>query len=256
MMTKLIKKEFKELVKTGRIYALLFVFLFFSISSPIIAKFTPEIIKSLTSSQDMQGFVIQIPSPTWKDAFIQFFKNLNQIVFLVLVIIFIGSVSEEKNKGTAITMITLGVDRKKWVLSKFIFQIIVTLFLVSFSYILCTYYTYFLFSKVGIYESLSSTLLYLIYIFFILSLCIFASSIGNNTLQSAGIFFLVFVIFNLLSVFPNFEPYNPMTLSSLQNQWIVKGVFWRDSFKIIITTVIYSFVFIILGISYFENQEL
>lgn len=256
MMIKLIKKEFKELIKTGRIYALLFVFLFFSISSPIIAKFTPEIIKSLTSSQDMQGFVIQIPPPTWKDAFIQFFKNLNQIVFLVLVIIFIGSVSEEKNKGTAITMVTLGVDRKIWVLSKFIFQIIITFFLVSISYILCSYYTYFLFSKIEIYETLSSIFLYLIYIFFILSLCIFSSSIGNNTLQSAGIFFLIFIIFNLLSIFPNFESYNPMTLSSLQNQWIVKGVLWKDSLKTIISTIVYSFILIIAGVLYFENQEL
>lgn len=256
MMIKLMKKEFRELIKTGRIYALLFAFLFFSISSPIIAKFTPEIIKSLTSSQDMQGFVIQIPPPTWKDAFIQFFKNLNQIVFLVVVIIFIGSISEEKNKGTAITMVTLGVDRKKWILSKFIFQIITAFFLVFISYILCAYYTYFLFSKVLIYETLSSTFLYLIYLFFILSLCIFSSSIGNNTLQSVGIFFLIFILFNLLSILPNFEPYNPMTLSSLQNQWIIKGVLWKDSLKTITFTFFYSFILIFLGILYFENQEL
>ncbi len=256
MILKLMKKEWKELIKTGKIYALLFPFLFFSILSPVIAKFTPEIIKSLTSTQDMQGIIIKIPPPTWKDAFLQFFKNLNQIVFLVIAIVFLGSISEEKNKGTAAIMVTLGIDRKEWVIAKFLFQVLVVFSLIFLSYILCVYYTYFLFSEVGIYETIASTFLYLVYIFFILSLCIFSSSIGNNMLQSVGIFFAIFVLFTLFSIFPNLEPYNPLTLSSLQNQWIVKGVIWKDAIENISTVIIYSVILITLGIIYFEQQEL
>lgn len=250
------KKEAKELVKTGKIYALLFAFLFFAMSSPAITKFTPDIIKSLIQNQDLQDFIIQIPPPTRKDAFLQFFKNLNQIIFLVIVIVFIGSIAEEKNKGTASILITMGVDRKKWVLSKFLFQFLVITSFIIISYIICAYYTYFLFSKFPIYDTLASIVLYLVYILFILSLTLFSSSLGNNAIQSAGIFFGIFILFNLLSIFPNFESYNPISLSSLQNQWIVKGTIWKDAFKNISFTFLYSIILITIGIIYFDKQEL
>ncbi|MGC9002389.1 MAG: ABC transporter permease subunit [Dictyoglomus sp.] len=256
MILKLMKKEWKELVKTGKIYVLLFVFLFFSIGSPVIAKFTPDIIKSLASGSEMQGIIIHLPPPTWKDALLQFFKNLNQIVFIVIVIVFIGSISEEKNRGTASILLSFGVERKKWLLSKFLFQLFVTFIFVLFSYILCAYYTYFLFKEISIYSSLFATLLYLIYVFFVLSLLIFSSSLGKNTIQSAGIFFAIFIIFNLISIFPNLNDYNPMSLSSFENQWILKGVLWKDAIKNIIFTLIYSFILLFLSIIHFENEEL
>jgi len=150
----------------------------------------------------------------------------------------------------------MGVDRKKWFLSKFLFQIFTTTFLIFLSYILCAYYTYFLFSKLSIYNTLASTLLYILYILFILSLTTFSSSLGNNAIQSAGIFFGIFILFNLLSIFLNFEQYNPMSLSSLQNQWIVNGAIWKDAFKNIIFTLLYSIILITIGIIYFDKQEL
>lgn len=256
MILKLMKKEWKELIKTGKLYALLFVFLFFSIGSPVIAKFTPDIIKSLASSSEMQGFIIQLPPPTWKDAFLQFFKNLNQIIFIVVVIVFMGSISEEKNKGTVSILLSLGVERKKWLLSKFFFQVFSTFILIISSYLICAYYTYFLFKEISIYNSLSATLLYLVYNLFILSLLTFSGTIAKNPLQTAGIFFVVFIIFNLLLIFPNLSSYNPMNLSSLENLWVSKGILWNDAFKNIFSTLFYSFVLVLVSIILFEKQEL
>lgn len=255
-MTKLIKKEWKELFKTGKIYALLFVFLFFSISSPFIAKFTPEIVKSLIKEQGVEGILIKLPSPTWKDSFIQFFKNLNQLIFLVLVIVFIGSISEEKNRGTAMMVVVRGVDRRKWAVSKFIFQILITLILLFISYFICFYYSFMLFPETEFIPSLSTTILYAIYIFFILSLTIFSSSLGNNAIQSGGIFFGIFILFNILSIFPQINSYNPLYLSSLENQWILQAVDWNLAIKPILSTFIISFIFLYLGALYFNHQEL
>ncbi len=256
MILKLMRKEWKEIIKTGKFYALLFSFLFFAISSPAIAKFTPEIIKSLINSQQTQGLIIQIPPPTWKDAFLQFLKNLNQIIFIVLVIVFIGSIAEEKNKGTAIMVLTKGIDRSKWILSKFIFQLLVSFALLSISYILCLYYTFLLFSNFPIKNSLFSTLLYVIYLFFFLSLTLFSSSLGNNTIQSLGIFFGIFILLNIFSIFPNLNSYNPLYLSTLENMWITSYVELKEALKPIISTILLSFMFIFLGILHFKNQEL
>jgi ABC-2 type transport system permease protein len=251
MMVKLIKKELVEYLKTGKFYILLFVFVFFAILSPITAKFLPEIIKNLS-----QGISITIPPPTWRDSFVQFSKNLNQIVFIVIVIVFIGSVSEEKNHGTAALVATKGIDRRKWVVSKFLFQFILSVLLLIFSFFLCFYYAKLLFPDTQFYAAISSTVLFLIYLFFVLSLTIFSSSIGKNLLQSAGIFFAIFIVINILNILPKVSPYNPMTLSSIESQWISSKVAWEDAIKPSISSLLLSAILIISGAIYFHNQEL
>lgn len=251
MMVKLIKKEIEEYLKTGKFYILLFVFVFFAILSPITAKFLPEIIKNLS-----QGILITIPPPTWRDSFVQFSKNLNQIVFIVIVIVFIGSVSEEKNHGTAALIATKGIDRRKWVVSKFLFQFILSVLLLIFSFFLCFYYANLLFPDTQFYAAISSTVLFLIYLFFVLSLTIFSSSIGKNLLQSAGIFFTIFIVINILNILPKVSPYNPMTLSSIESQWISSKVAWGDAIKPSISSLLLSAILIISGAIYFHNQEL
>lgn len=256
MILKLMKKEWNEIIKTGKFYALLFSFLFFAVASPAIAKFTPEIIKSIIESQQTKGLIIQLPPPTWKDSFLQFFKNLNQIIFLILVIVFIGSIAEEKNKGTVIMVVSKGINRSTWIISKFIFQFLISLAFLIISYILCLYYTVFLFSNFPIVNSLFSTLLYGIYLFFFLSLTLFSSSLGNNTIQAGGIFFGIFIFLNILSLFPNLSPYNPIYLSSLENNWIIGSVELKEAIKPVLSSILLSLTFIFLSILHFNNQEL
>jgi len=251
MIGKLMKKEWQEFLKTGKFYALIFVFLFFSILSPITAKFMPDVIKGLS-----QGITIVIPPPTWKDAFSQFFKNLNQIIFLVVVLLFLGSIAEEKNRGTASLIVSKGVNRRKWVIAKFLFQFILITLLLIVSFFLCFYYSIILFPDTMIDLPLSGTILFLIYIFFVLSLTIFSSSIGKDLLQAGGIFVTVFVMFNILSILPKVKDYNPMTLSSIENQWLMSGINWDTAVKPISSTILISLVLIYLGALHFHKQEL
>jgi ABC-2 type transport system permease protein len=251
MIGKLMKKEFQEFLRTGKFYALTFVFLFFSILSPVAAKFLPELIKSLS-----QEITIVIPPPTWKDAFSQFFKNLNQIVFLAIVLMFLGSVAEEKNKGTASLIVSKGVDRRKWIIAKFLFQFILVALLLIISFFICFYYSLLLFPDTIINLPFSGTILFLIYMFFILSLIIFSSSVGNNLLQAGGIFFTGFILLNILTTLPNLRQYNPMVLSSIENQWLLTGINWNGAVKSIISTVLISLVVLLIGALHFYKQEL
>lgn len=250
-MTKLMKKEFFEFLKTKKLMGIIAVFIFFAISSPIIAKIMPEFIKTISS-----GITIIVPPPTWKDAFLQFFKNLNQMIFLILVLIFIGSIAEEKNRRTASLVVSRGIDRKIWVLSKFIFGLLLTSLLSLISFFICYYYSAILFPGTEFLPSFSSLLIFLVYITFVISLVIFSSSVGNNTIQAGGIFIVVFVILNLLNIFPSIKPYNPVTLSSIETQWIVSRVDWSSAVKTIISSLVLSIIFLITGMFYFEYQEL
>lgn len=250
-MIKLMKKEFYEFLKTKKLIAIIAVFIFFAISSPIMAKIMPEFLKTISS-----GITIIVPPPTWKDAFLQFFKNLNQMIFLILVLIFIGSIAEEKNRRTASLIVSRGIDRRVWVLSKFTFQLLLTISLSLSSFFICYYYSVILFPDTEFFPSFSSLLLFLVYITFVISLTIFSSSAGNNIIQAGGIFISVFILLNILNIFPPLKPYNPVNLSSMETQWIVFGVDWNSAVKTVISSLILSIVSLVCGMLYFNYQEL
>ncbi|MCK7486713.1 MAG: hypothetical protein MZU97_15285 [Bacillus subtilis] len=114
-----LKKELREFIKTSKGFILLGLFLFFAISSPILAKYMNELL--LTIASDVP---IVLPEPRLQDAWLQFYKNVSTI-FIVYIIIMSGSVSQEKNKGSIILVLTKRVTRLNFVVSKFVAGIIV-----------------------------------------------------------------------------------------------------------------------------------
>jgi ABC-2 type transport system permease protein len=87
-----LKKEFREIGKTYKIYVIPIVFLVLGLMSPIIAKIAPDLVKSLAGSGS--EVIIQLPPSTAVDAYLQLFKNFNQIGILVVLISSIGLVVE------------------------------------------------------------------------------------------------------------------------------------------------------------------
>ena len=63
------KNELAEQLRSGKLIVLVFVFLFFGLVSPVTAMFMPDIISSISKSQNIS---IVVPEPTWLDAVTQF----------------------------------------------------------------------------------------------------------------------------------------------------------------------------------------
>ncbi len=110
------RKESVEILRTWRIWVLPGIVLFFALSGPFMARFTPQIIKAVTSGQS--GMVIEVPDPTYLDSYAQWIKNLSQIVLFAVVIIYGGLVSSERKSGTAVLVLTKPVSRTAFVLAK------------------------------------------------------------------------------------------------------------------------------------------
>ena len=96
------KKEIYELAKTYKLLLLVVVFLIFGFMNPVVAKLTPDIMKSLMED----GINISMPEATIFDSWAQFFKNVSQMGLIVLVIMFSGLISNELSKGTLVNMLT------------------------------------------------------------------------------------------------------------------------------------------------------
>lgn len=114
--SKLLGKEISEFARTWRIWVLLGFVLFFALTSPILAKLTPEILKMVGTGQS--GVVIKMPPPTWRDSYAQWLKNLSQLISFVVLIIAAGSVAGEVASGTAVLVLTKPVSRADFVVAK------------------------------------------------------------------------------------------------------------------------------------------
>jgi ABC-2 type transport system permease protein len=112
-----VRKEATEILRTWRIWVLPGILLFFAITGPAMAKFTPEILKAVAG---MPAAVIEklIPEPTYLDSYGQWAKNLSQIGLFALIIIYGGLVSSERKSGTAILVLTKPVSRTAFVTAK------------------------------------------------------------------------------------------------------------------------------------------
>ena len=93
-----LKKELWEQVATFKVLIVVLLFFLLGVISPIGAKYTTEVIGAL--STDLIN--LQMPDPTYIDAWAQYFKNISQLGFVVFVIIFYNTLGNELIKGTLI----------------------------------------------------------------------------------------------------------------------------------------------------------
>lgn len=112
-----VRKEATEILRTWRIWVLPGILLFFALTGPTAARFTPEILKAVAG---MPAAVIEklIPAPTYLDSYGQWAKNLSQIGLFALIIIYGGLISSERKSGTAILVLTKPVSRTAFVTAK------------------------------------------------------------------------------------------------------------------------------------------
>jgi len=102
----LIRKELLETVRTFRLPIVVGLFAVVGIGSPLLARFTPEIVEALAGDMG-----IPVPTPTVEAAIDQLLKNLAQFGGLTAILLAMGSVAAEKERGTAALLLTKPVGR-------------------------------------------------------------------------------------------------------------------------------------------------
>ena len=102
----LLKKEFIEQYRTYRLLIAVVVFLILGISGPVIAWLTPSLLSGLGN-----GIKIVLPPQTNVDALQSYLKGIIEMAPLVVVLLAMGCVAEERVRGTTVTVLTKPVSR-------------------------------------------------------------------------------------------------------------------------------------------------
>lgn len=204
------QKEFLESVRTHKLLIMFLVFMLFGMLSPLTAKLTPKLLESLIT----EGIQITMPEPTAFDSWAQFFKNVSQMGFIVLAILFSGMMANEFNHGTLINILTKGLPRRTVILSKFTMASAIWTVCYLFSFGLSYVYTLYFWSSDEVLNLMLSVFCLWLFGILLLSVILLGGVIFRNSYGSLMFVAGFTAILFLLNIVPEFQKYNPIALAS------------------------------------------
>ena len=205
----LLAKEMREQLRTMRLIVVLAVFGAFGILSPVLAKALPDIIKA--AGGDIQ---ITVPTPTVRDAMDQFAKNVGQMGALIAILISMGAVATEKERGTAGFLLTKPVGREEFLLGKIAAIAILLGLGLGLAGVLAATYTAFLFEPLSVPGTVASIALLWLSLAVYAAITFFASVVTRSALVAGGVGFAAFIVAGIISALPSIGPYTPSGLST------------------------------------------
>jgi len=198
MMTAL-SKEWLEQRRTHRLLIVCVIFLFFGLLSPLLAKFTPEIIKMIPGGEQISQI---IPPPTIVDAVAQYIKNLTQFGLLLAVLMGMGMVSQEKDKGTATMVLAKPLSRTAFILAKAAAMGISFLIATVLAALAGYYYTLLLFEALPVGNWLALNGLLMVYFGVYAALTLLASTLNRSVLGSGAVAVGFIILLALVEIIP------------------------------------------------------
>ncbi len=199
------RKEWKELIRTYRLLVVAIVLLFFGLTSPILAKFTPELMTLIPTG----GITIQMPPPSTMDAITQYVKNMGQFGVLLGLLLTMGAVAQEKERGTAAMILVKPLTRGSFIAAKFLSQAFMFAICLVIAGAAAYYYTFLLFEAISILNWILLNLLIWIYVLVIVAITLFFSTLLKSQIAAGGIALGVFILGSALGSILNVGKYLP-----------------------------------------------
>jgi ABC-2 type transport system permease protein len=206
-----LRKEILQLGRTYRLLALAIVLVVFGLLSPLLAKLTPELIRLLPGSEDLASL---IPKPTMADAVAQYVKNITQFGLLLALLLTMGAVAQEKERGTAVLMLVKPLPRSIFLLSKFVALALAFLLCLALAGLGGYYYTLLLFGPPNAWGWLALNLLLWVYLLVYVALTLLASVLMRSQAAAAGLGFGAMLVLGAVSAIPGLGKYLPGQLAA------------------------------------------
>ena len=205
----LLGKELREQWRTRRLLVIAVVFIALAIGSAFLARYTAELIETLGGLP----FDVEVPPPTTADAVDQFLKNIGQAGILAAILLAMGSVATEKERGTAALILSKPASRGAFLASKLV-AIGTTLGVALVAASVTGYgYTAMLFEAPSAAGWAGMTALLLVALVAYASLTFLGSTLTRSALAAAAIGIGGMIVLAVVSTLPTVASYTPAGLS-------------------------------------------
>jgi ABC-2 type transport system permease protein len=205
----LIRKELLEQWRTLRFALVAIVFVLIGLASPLLARFTPEILKAVAGDQ----IPITLPAPTAADAIDQLAKNLNQFGALIAILLAMGSVATEKERGTAALLLAKPVGRAGFLLAKLAAIVATLAFATLLAALGAWFYTLVLFEALPPAGMLASAVVDWLLLMSWASITFLGSTLFRSSVAAAGFGIVGLIVIGVLSAFPPIAQWLPTGLA-------------------------------------------
>jgi ABC-2 type transport system permease protein len=216
-LSLMLRKEAREQWRTMRFVVVVAVFAVFGLVSPIVARYTREIVEAVGGGQ----FGGMIPEPTVADAVIQLTKNVGQFGVIIAILVTMGAVAAEKERGTAAFILTKPVTRAAFIVAKVV--AIGTLLAVALAVAgaLAWIYTAILFEPLPVAGFAGAVGLLWLSLAVFAAITFLASVVAPSGIVAGGIGFGAFVVAGILSALPGVGAFLPTSLWGAADQLAV-----------------------------------
>jgi ABC-2 type transport system permease protein len=248
-----LRKELVQQWRTRRFLVVMAVFILFGLTSPLLAKFTPEIIKSMPGAEKFAGL---IPTPTSADALAQYIKNITQFGFILAVLLGMNAVAAEKESGTAAMILSKPMPRWAFILSKFSAQSLMYLAAFLVAGFGAYYYTVILFGGYDVLTFLAINGLLLLWLLTFVGAALVGSVIGSSIAAAAGIGLGISVTILLASNIPQFGMLLPGGLVSWASMLGANSTTISPNGGALAGSAVLIVMCLVWAIALFERQEI
>jgi ABC-2 type transport system permease protein len=206
-----LRKELLEQWRTYRLLVVVVVLLLFGLASPLIAKYTPEFIKLVPMGDQLAQLM---PAPTAADAVDQYLKNSTQFGILLALLVTMGAVAQEKDKGTAALMLVKPLPRGVFLLAKFVAIGLAFSASVLLAGLSCYYYTMLLFGAVDFVAWLELNGLLLLMLLVYVAATLFFSTLTKSQVVAGGLGFAFLIVLGGIGAVPRLGEVLPAQLGT------------------------------------------
>ena len=207
-----LRKELLEQWRTYKVLIVAAVLAVFGLISPLLAKLTPELLKAIPNMPP--ALALAIPAPMLADAVAQYVKNMSQFGILLALLMSMGSVAQEKERGTAAMLLMRPVSRETFLLAKFTALTITFAVSLVLAALGCWYYTLLLFQALDWGPFLALNGLVLVVFLDYIAMTLLCSTLARSQAAAAGLAFGGLVLLGGLGALPRIGDYLPGRLFS------------------------------------------
>lgn len=240
------RKEWLEMTRNYKVIWIPLIFVLFGLMQPVTSYYMPEILKN--ASNLPEGSIIQIPMPSSGEVLTQTIGQFNQIGVLVLVLAFMGIVSSERRSGMIKAILVKPVGYPSYITAKWMSVVLLSAGSIFLGMLASWYYTVLLIGDFPFMDMVKGTLLYFVWILFLVTFTVFLSSVLKSSGFVAAFTLLLSILLSLItSLLEKWMEWSPAQLTNAAASLFMTGDIEGPLLLPLITTAILTALLLYLA---------
>lgn len=248
----LLLKEWRESVRSFKIIWIPLVFVLLGISDPLMNYFMEDILQAVGNMPD--GFMMTMPELQPADLLMASTGQFQSIGLLVLITAFIGSVSRERQNGTATLLYVRPLSFTALFFSKWIVASMIAILSALAGYVGSMYYTVLLYGTVDLSKFLAMLVTYCVWLMLVMALTVAMSAAFQTSVAAAITIILIPVGLLIDTLIGSFWSVTPWKLAQYGTGLLTDSVLMENYWYTLLVVLILIFVIVLLGIKMSKNN--